>query len=272
MEEIIQAKRIVVKVGTSTLTYESGHLNLRRVEALVRVLSDLKNQGRDLALVSSGAIGVGMGKAGMNERPTATNEKQALAAIGQCELMNYYSSLFARYSHTVAQLLLTRIVTDDPILNRNTRNTFETLFSWGALPIVNENDTISTEQVERLGFGENDTLAALVAELIGADVLVFLSDIDGLYDCDPRENPDASIIPEVCGVTDGIRALAGGAGTARGTGGMATKIEAAGYANRAGVDVLIANGRNPEILYDIFDGKHAGTLFRRTAEKRRGQV
>lgn len=268
MEHITKAKRIVVKVGTSTLTYEGGRLNIRRIEALTKVLSDLKNQGREIVLVSSGAIGVGMGKAGRNERPTATREKQALAAIGQCELMNFYSGLFERYSHTVAQILLTRTVVDDPTLYTNARNTFETLLGWGALPIVNENDTISTEQVERLGFGENDTLAASVAELIGADALVFLSDIDGLYDCDPRENPQATIIPEVCGVTDDIRALAGGAGTSRGTGGMATKIEAAGFANRVGVDVIIANGKNPEVLYDIFDGKRVGTLFRRTGKKR----
>lgn len=267
MEHIIKAKRIVVKVGTSTLTYEGGRLNIRRIEKLTKVLSDLKNQGREIVLVSSGAIGVGMGKAGKNERPTATREKQALAAIGQCELMNFYSGLFERYSHTVAQILITRTVVDDPTLYTNARNTFETLLEWGALPIVNENDTISTEQVERLGFGENDTLAASVAELIGADVLVFLSDIDGLYDCDPRANPDAHIIPEVRGVTDDIRAFAGGAGTSRGTGGMATKLQAAEFANRAGVDVIIANGKNPEVLYDIFDGKQAGTLFRRTAKK-----
>lgn len=267
MEHIKQAKRIVVKVGTSTLTHEGGRLNIRRIETLTKVLSDLKNQGREIVLVSSGAVAVGMGKAGRNERPSTTREKQAVAAIGQCELMNFYSGLFERYSHTVAQILLTRTVVDDPTLCANARNTFETLLGWGALPIVNENDTISTEQMERLGFGENDTLAALVTELIGADVLVFLSDIDGLYDCDPRENADASIIPEVCGVTDAIRALAGGAGTSRGTGGMATKIEAAEYANRVGVDVIIANGKNPEALYDIFDGKQVGTLFRRTGKK-----
>lgn len=268
MEQIMQAKRIIVKVGTSTLTYEGGRLNIRRIETLTRVLSDLKNQGREIVLVSSGAVGVGMGKAGKTERPTCTRERQALAAIGQCELMNFYASLFEQYSHTVAQLLLTRTVLDDPTLNKNARNTFETLLEWGALPIVNENDTISTEQIERLGFGENDTLAAMVSELIGADLLIFLSDIDGLYDCDPHKYPDAKIIPEVCGVTDDIRALAGGAGTSRGTGGMITKVLATEFANRAGVDVMVANGRNPEVLYDIFDGKQVGTLFRKTSPKK----
>lgn len=253
-------KRAVIKVGTSTLTYEGGRLNIRRFEKLVKTISDIRNSGIEVVLVSSGAIGVGMGKAGISKRPDCTREKQALAAIGQCELMNFYGSVFENYSHTVAQILLTRDVTDMPKRRENAMNTFETLFSLNVIPIVNENDTISTEQIE---FGDNDTLSAVVAELVNADLLVLLSDIDGLYDKDPHKYSDAQIIDEVDEITDEIRALAGGTGTSRGTGGMITKIHAAETATAAGVDMIIANGADPDVLYDIFDGKKVGTLFRK---------
>ncbi|MBR2476796.1 MAG: glutamate 5-kinase [Clostridia bacterium] len=255
-----KVKRVVIKVGTSTLTHEGGRLNIRRFEKLVKVISDIRNSGIEVVLVSSGAIGVGMGKAGVSKRPESTREKQALAAIGQCELMNFYGSLFEDYSHTVAQILLTRDVTDIPLRRENAINTFETLFSLNVIPIVNENDTISTEQIE---FGDNDTLSAIVAELVNADLLVLLSDIDGLYDKDPHKFDDAEIVPEVESITDEIRALAGGTGTSRGTGGMVTKIHAAEIATIAGVDMIIANGAEPDVLYDIFDGKKVGTLFKK---------
>ncbi len=258
------AKRVVFKVGTSTLTYSGGGINIRRVEKLVKVLSDLKNQGKDIILVTSGAVGVGMGKLGIKTRPNNTREKQALASIGQCELMDFYSRLFSGYNHTVAQILLTKDVIDNETLKTNAQNTFETLLSLGALPIVNENDTISAEQIE---FGDNDTLSATVAKLIGADLLVILSDIDGLYDDNPNTNPDAKLIPVVEKVTDEIKALASGAGSDRGTGGMITKLTAAVIANDAGIDMYILNGADPDIVYSLLDGKSVGTLFKRTVTK-----
>lgn len=253
-------KRAVIKVGTSTLTYEGGRLNIRRIEKLVKTIADIRNSGIEVVLVSSGAIGVGMGKAGITKRPDCPREKQALAAIGQCELMNFYGSMFENYSHTVAQILLTKDVVDKEQMRANAKNTFEMLFTLNAIPIVNENDTVSTEQIE---FGDNDTLSAIVAELVEADLLVLLSDIDGLYDKDPHKNDDAKIIEQVDIIDDNIRALAGGTGTSRGTGGMVTKIAAAEIATSAHVDMIIANGADPEILYDIFDGKKVGTLFKK---------
>jgi glutamate 5-kinase len=264
MNEVKNAKRVIIKVGTSTLTYESGSLNIRRVEKLVKVISDLKNEGREIILVSSGAIGVGMGKIGISTKPEKIEQKQALAAIGQCELMNFYDRLFGNYNHTIAQILITKSVVEQDELYKNAKNTFETLLKLGILPIVNENDTISTEQIE---FGDNDTLSAYVTELTRADLLIILSDIDGLYDRDPREDPNAAIIHEVKCITDDIKAIAGGAGSRRGTGGMITKIKAAEIANNAGSDMIIANGYDPDVLYDIFEGKQIGTLFRkRTGE------
>jgi len=252
------AQRVVFKVGTSTLTYAGGGINIRRVEALVKVLSDLKNQGKDVILVTSGAVGIGMGKLGLKKKPDKTNEKQALAAIGQCELMDFYSGLFSKFNHSVAQLLLTKDVVDNEVLRRNAENTFETLFEFGVIPIVNENDSISAEQIE---FGDNDTLSAIVAELVGADLLIILSDIDGLFDKDPKM-PDAKLISRVEKVTDEIKVLAGGAGSARGTGGMITKLAAAEIINSAGTDMFILNGSDPFILYDLLDGKCVGTLFK----------
>lgn len=253
------AKRVVFKVGTSTLTYSGGGINIRRVEKLVKVLSDLKNQGKDIILVTSGAVGIGMGKLGVKTRPANTREKQAFASIGQCELMDFYSRLFSGYNHTVAQLLLTKDVVENEVLKTNARNTFETLLSFNVIPIVNENDTISAEQIE---FGDNDTLSSVVAKLTGADLLIILSDIDGLYDANPAENPDAKLIPLVEGITDEIKALAAGAGSSRGTGGMITKLTAAQIANDAGIDMFIINGADPDIVYNLLDGEKVGTLFK----------
>lgn len=260
MANVKNIKRAVIKVGTSTLTYEGGRLNIRRIEKLVKTISDIRNSGIEVVLVSSGAIGVGMGKAGITKRPDCPREKQALAAIGQCELMNFYGNMFENYSHTVAQILLTKDVVDKEEMRTNAKNTFEMLFALNAIPIVNENDTVSTEQIE---FGDNDTLSAIVAELVGADLLILLSDIDGLYDKDPHQCSDAKIIDVVEKIDDSIKALAGGTGTLRGTGGMVTKITAAEIATNAGVDMIIANGSEPLVLYDIFDGKKVGTLFKK---------
>lgn len=259
MTMVQDAKRIVFKVGTSTLTYAGGGINIRRVEEFVKVLSDLKNQGKEIILVTSGAVSIGMGKMGIKSRPSATREKQALAAIGQCELMDFYSQLFSRYNHSVAQLLLTKDVVDNEVLKTNAVNTFETLLGFGVIPIVNENDSISAEQIE---FGDNDTLSALVAKLTDADILVLLSDIDGLYDDNPNTNPNAKLIDFVEDIDDNIRALAGDAGSARGTGGMITKITAATIATEAGIDMFIMNGSDPDIIYDFVDGKKVGTHFK----------
>jgi len=260
MNRFENAKKIVIKVGTSTLTYDGGGINIRRMEKLTKVISDIKNNKKDVILVTSGAIGVARGKMGFNDRPKCVKDKQALAAIGQCELMNYYSRLFGQYNHNVAQVLLTKDVTTDPKRNENASNTFERLLDLGVIPIVNENDVISTEQIE---FGDNDTLSATVSTLVDADLLIILSDIDGLYDSDPRENENAKLISVVEKIDDSIEALAGGAGSDRGTGGMITKIHAAKTANESGIDMLIANGADPDVLYDILDGKLIGTLFKK---------
>ena len=258
MNRCENAKRLVIKVGTSTLTYDGGGINIRRFEKLVKVISDIKNSQREVVLVTSGAIGVARGKMGFAEKPKSVKDKQALAAIGQCELMNHYSRDFASFNHNVAQVLLTKDVTSDEVRYQNAKNTFERLLELGVLPIVNENDVISTEQIE---FGDNDTLSATVASLIGADLLIILSDIDGLYNSDPRKNNDAKLIPIVEKIDKDIEALAGDAGTNRGTGGMITKIHAAKIAVKGGTDMLIANGADPDVLYDILDGKNIGTLF-----------
>ena len=259
--ELKDAQVLVVKVGTSTLTYENGKVNLRRLERLCRTLSDLQNAGRKLVLVSSGAIGVGMGKLGLPQRPEETEKKQALAAIGQCELMFLYDKFFGEYDHTVAQVLLTADVVDFPRGRENVQNTFRELLSMGAIPVVNENDTVETQELEGKNFGDNDTLSAVVARLCGAQGLIILTDIDGLYDGDPRKNPAARRIPRVEEVTPQLEALAGGAGSSRGTGGMQTKLNAAELAMAAGVEMVITNGMYPERLYDIIEGKEIGTRF-----------
>ena len=250
--------RIVVKVGTSTLAHSTGHLNIRRVEELCRVLSDLKNAGHQVVLVSSGAIGMGVGKLGLKTRPTDMPGKQAAAAVGQCELMYTYDKLFGEYNHTVAQVLLTGEEVENPERRLNATNTLSRLLELGALPVINENDTVATHEI---AVGDNDTLSAIVAECVSADLLVLLTDIDGLYTADPHKYKNAKLISRVEGVTDEILALAGGAGSSLGTGGMATKLRAAQMANAAGIDMVIANGDAPEVLYDIIDGKAVGTRF-----------
>jgi len=256
--DILNIKRIVVKVGTSTLTHNTGLINLRRIELLSRTLCDLKNRGIDVVLVSSGAIGVGVGKLGLCKKPTETRDKQAVAAVGQVELMNIYSKMFGDYGVSVAQVLLTKDVLNGDERQTNARNTFDTLLELGVVPIVNENDTISVYEIE---FGDNDTLSAYVAKLIEADLLVILSDIEGLYDSDPKSNPNAKLVEYVGEITDEIRALAGGAGSNLGTGGMFTKLDAAQITTNVGISTIITNGEDPQVLYDIIDGKRRGTFF-----------
>ena len=259
MFNIDDKKRIVIKVGTSTLTHKTGRLNIRRMERFVKVLADLQNSGKEIVLVSSGAIGLGMSKMGLSERPKDTPMKQACAAVGQCELMYIYDKLFGEYNLNVAQILLTKYIIDTPRKN-NVENTFEKLISHNVIPVVNENDTVAIDELE-LELGENDSLAALFAIMSHSDMLVILSDIDGLFDGNPKDNPDAKLIPVVNEITDEIRGLAGGAGSGLGTGGMITKIHAAEIAMGAGIDMAILNGRNPSVLYDLFDGKDVGTIF-----------
>lgn len=254
-------KRIVVKVGTSTLTYENGKINLRRLQQLCKVLSDLQNSGREMILVSSGAVGVGIGKLGLKERPTSTPKRQALASIGQCELMFMYDKIFSEYNNIVSQVLLTRSVIDDPVLRTNALNTFETLIDMGIIPVVNENDTVSTAEIEGANFGDNDMLSALVAKLITADMLVIMTDIDGLFETNPREDPYAKLLKRVPEITEDIKKMAGGTGSNRGTGGMSSKISAAQVATESGVECCILNGSNPDILYQLIDGHNPGTIF-----------
>lgn len=263
MYDIDSKKRIVIKIGTSTLAHKTGRLNIRRMENLVKVIADLQNGGRQVTLVSSGAIGLGMSKLGMQSRPTETRLKQACAAVGQCELMYIYDKLFGEYNLTVAQLLLTKYNIDSP-RRQNVVNTFEQLLSRNVIPVVNENDTVAIDELE-LEFGENDTLAAHVALLCKADMLVILSDIDGFYDSNPKLDPNAKLIPVVNEINDDIRQLAGGAVSGLGTGGMITKLNAAEMTMAEGIDTVLLNGRNPKILYDLFDGKQVGTIF--TADK-----
>ena len=250
--------RIVVKVGTSTLAHATGNMNIRRVESLCKVLSDLKNAGHEIILVSSGAIGMGVGKLSLKERPQDIPGKQAAAAVGQCELMYVYDSLFSKYNHTVAQILLTGSDVDHEERRQHFRNTLFRLLELGALPIINENDTVATEEIV---IGDNDTLAAIVANCAEADLLVLLSDIDGLYTADPHRDPAAQLIAEVPALTPEVLALAGSNGSALGTGGMVTKLRAAKIVTEAGMDMIIANGDDPENLYKILDGVPVGTRF-----------
>lgn len=254
--------RIVVKVGTSTLAHATGRLNIQRMERLCRVLSDLKNAGHEIILVSSGAIGMGVGKLNLPGRPADMPSKQAAAAVGQCELMYTYDKQLTEYSHTVAQLLLTGEDIKSEQRSRNVRNTLSRLLELGALPIINENDAVATDEIGvENTIGENDSLSAIVAAAIGADLLVLLSDIDGLYDKDPRRHPDARLIPTVERVDDELFTLAEDSSTGLGTGGMITKLRAAAIATEAGCEMVIANGSKPEVLYDIAAGRPAGTRF-----------
>ena len=250
--------RVTIKVGTSTLAHPSGLLNIRRVEALCRVMSDLKNAGHELVLVSSGAIGMGVGKLSLRERPSDIPTKQAAAAVGQCELMYTYDKLFSEYHHVVAQILVTAGDIELPQRRAHFHNTLFRLLELGVLPIVNENDTVATEEIV---IGDNDTLAAEVAVSANAELLVILSDIDGLYTADPRTDPAARLIPCVPRLTPEIEALAGCAGSALGTGGMATKLRAARLTEQADIEMVIANGADPSVLYRIFDGEPVGTRF-----------
>ena len=250
--------RIVVKVGTSTLAHSTGNMNIRRVEQLCKVMSDMKNAGNEMVLVSSGAIGMGVGKLSLKERPRDIPTKQAAAAVGQCELMYTYDKLFSEYNHTVAQILITGRDVEHDDRRQNFHNTMFRLLEMDVLPIINENDTVATEEI---AIGDNDTLAAIVAREINADLLILLSDIDGLYTADPRKNPDAQFISRVEEITPEIMALGGGNGSSLGTGGMATKLRAAQIATGAHCDMIIANGEHPEVLYDIMDGKNVGTRF-----------
>ena len=251
--------RIVIKIGTSTLAHPTGHLNIRLVEQLCKIMSDIKNAGHELILVSSGAIGMGVGKLGLREKPKDIPSKQAAAAVGQCELMYVYDKLFSEYHHTVAQLLITGDDTASNTRRFNFTNTLNRLLELGALPIINENDTVATDEITSIG--DNDTLAAIVACCAKADLLVLLSDIDGLYTANPHTHPDAKLIPLVEEITPEVMALADGAGSALGTGGMATKLRAARMVTGSGADMVIANGAHPELLYDIAAGKPAGTRF-----------
>ncbi len=257
-------QRIVVKVGTSTLTRSSGSMNLQNMERLTRTLADLKGMGHEIILVSSGAIGVGTKKLRLKERPTELRMKQATAAVGQCMIMHIYDKLFSEYNRTVAQILLTGDDVEDPVRSAHLSSTFSALLELGVIPVVNENDSVSSAEIETghcKVLGDNDTLSAIVARLCGADLLVLLSDIDGLYDADPRTHPDAKLIHHVSAITPELRAMAGGAGTWRGTGGMATKLNAAQLALDAGFDMVISNGARMEDLYDIVAGKNIGTRF-----------
>lgn len=259
------SKIIVVKVGTSTLTHSTGHLNLRRIEKLVKVLSDMKNSGIKVVLVSSGAVSAGVAKMGLGRIPIAAEEKQALSAVGQSELMKIYDKFFSDYGHTVAQVLMTKEIFTNSERRAAAENTFRRLLDMHCIPVVNENDAVSTDELTK--FGGNDILSAYVAELVGADVLLNLSDVDGLYDSDPRSNKAARLIERIECIDEKILAIAGGAGTDRGTGGMIAKLNAAKMVTEQGIPMFIINGHEPEVLYTLLDGGHIGTYFTAAATK-----
>ncbi len=258
MAVLKDVKRLVVKVGTSTLTYDTGKTNIRRMHKLVSVLSDIVNSGIEVALVTSGAIGVGVGKLGLKERPSDISGRQAAATVGQCELMFMYDKLFGEYGHTVGQLLITKSDVDSEERRKNLVNTFDKLFDYGAVPIVNENDSVAVDEIV---YGDNDSLSAIVAKLVNADALIILTDIDGLYDDNPNENEDAKLISQVDEITDELIAVAGGHGSRFSTGGMVTKLHAAQIAMDAGIDTIVMNGASPESIYKALDGKQIGTFF-----------
>ena len=255
--------RIVVKVGTSTLTNEAGQCDLRSFDRLACVLSDVQNMGYEVILVSSGAIALGSSKLKMKTRPESMRLKQAAAAVGQCSIMQFYGKFFNDYDKTIAQILLNAEDMEIEEKKENLTNTFDALLEMGIIPVVNENDSVSyteIESVDRL-FGDNDMLSAVVAVLCKAQRLVIFSDIDGFYDCDPRLRPDAKLIDRITEIDETVQSLAGGAGSRRGTGGMKTKLQAAKLATSQGIDTIITNGKNPHALYDIVKGVGAGTLF-----------
>lgn len=260
MTYLRDCRRIVIKVGTSTLTHSTGHLNLRRIQSLVKIISDMKNSGIEMVLVSSGAVSAGVAKVGFGHIPSAPEEKQALSSIGQSELMKLYDKFFSDYGHTVAQILMTKDVLDNPIRRSAAENTFGRLLSMHCIPIVNENDAISTDELTK--FGGNDILSAYIAKVCDADLLINMSDVDGLYDSDPRKNPDARLISRVEAIDEKLYEIAGGAGTDRGTGGMIAKLNAAKIVTDCGIPMFIINGQDPEILYELLDGGHIGTYFK----------
>ncbi len=259
MATLKDVKRIVVKVGTSTLTYSTGKTNIRRMHKLVSVLSDIVNAGIEVALVTSGAIGVGVGKLGLKEKPQDTAGKQAAATVGQCELMFMYDKLFGEYGHTVGQLLITKSDVEDCERCKNLVNTFNKLFDFGVVPVINENDSVAVEEIV---YGDNDSLSAIVAKLINADALIILTDIDGLYDSNPNEDENAKLIPLVTEINEDLYAIAGGRGSTLGTGGMVTKLHAAEITMDAGIDTVVMNGENPTDIYKALDGKQVGTFFK----------
>ena len=259
VKEFSEMKRIVVKVGTSTLTHETGKTNIRRMRELVRTLSDLANSGLEIAFVTSGAIGMGVGKLGLKGKPADTPSRQAAACIGQCELMFMYDKLFSEFGNTIGQLLITKDDVESPDRRENLVNAFENIFSFGAIPIINENDSVAVEEIV---YGDNDNLSAHVARLIHADLLIILTDTDGLFTGNPLTDADARLIEVVEKITDETFSIAGGAGTQRGTGGMFTKVQAAKHAAEGGVPTVIMNGSRPEDMYRLFEGKSAGTLFK----------
>ena len=259
MENVKDAKKIVIKIGTSTITHKSGNVNIRRVEELVKIISDLKNSGKEIIIVSSGAVGVGAGKMGLQKRPDDIPSKQAIAAIGQCELMYLYDKLFGEYNHNVAQVLLTYSFLTNEKKITNVKNTFNKLLEFGAIPIVNENDSVSTEELE---VGDNDTLSAYVSNIIGADLLILLTDIDGLYDSNPKENVNAKKIEIVEEIDDYIISLAKSTSNSFGTGGMITKLKAGQIVSEENINMVIMSSNNPKDLYRLFDGEDVGTLFR----------
>lgn len=253
----MQKKRIVVKVGTSTLTHKTGKTNIQKIGELVSVLADLHNMGHEVILVSSGAIGIGTARLGLHKKPQSIKGRQAAAAVGQGELMFFYDKFFGEYDVIVSQLLFTYDALENKENKMHLTNTFNQLIEYGVIPVVNENDSVS---IEELLNGDNDCLSATVAELIDADLLVMLTDTDGLYDSNPSENPDAKLIPVVKEITPEIEAVAGGAGE-KGTGGFATKVKAAKIANNAGIPVVVMNGVTPKKIYNVLDGENVGTKF-----------
>ena len=258
MKEMKDINRIVVKVGSSTLTHPQGGLNFDKIDRLTMVLSDMKNSGKQVILVTSGAVSAGVSKLGMHRRPNCMKEKQAAASVGQSELMFIYDKFFSQYGQTIAQLLLTKTVLSQDDLRFNATNTLETLLDYGVIPIVNENDSVATDEI---AYGDNDTLSAITAHLVKADLLVLLSDIDGLYNDNPNTNPDAKLIPIVHQLNDDIVKMAKGAGSEHGTGGMVTKIHAAQLCQEHRIPMIIANGKDPKILYNILNNEYRGTLF-----------
>lgn len=258
-EKLKEHKRIVIKIGTTSLTYNNGRMDFKKIENLAWVLTDLRNRGKEVILVSSGAIAVGADRLGLKERPRDIVGKQAASAVGQAVLMQIYQKFFMEYNQKVAQILITKGIFDHEIKRRNAKNTMEELLNLGVIPIVNENDTVAVEELNE--FSDNDTLSAYVAKLLKSDLLIILSDIDGMYREDPNVNANAEIIHNVFGVDDEIYSLAGGSKSSLGTGGMVTKVKAAKLVNDLGIDLIIASGNNPMVIFDIIDGKNIGTLF-----------